>query len=289
MNQNLVRVLSAIFPGQVASYAYQQLTSPQVRKLREREMEVLNSATRESIVFQGFDIQTYHWPGNGKKLLLVHGWEGQAGNFADIVLRLQAEGYDLYAFDGPSHGFSSKGKTSLFEFAELVEMLLLEWRPSLIISHSFGAIPTTYALSLHPELAIEKYLMLTTPDRFIDRIDTVANDTGISEKVKNKLIERLELELKLKAEMLKERDNQKNEINLRVESLNVRDFIRTISVKEVLIIHDKDDRVLPITYSRYIAEQWAKANIWEIEGTGHFRMLRTEFVLNKVVEFFETE
>lgn len=32
-------------------------------------------------------------------ILLVHGWEGHSGNFADIITRLVHEGYYVLAFD----------------------------------------------------------------------------------------------------------------------------------------------------------------------------------------------
>ena len=191
MKTQLVKIASRIVPNKIVEFAYKQLTSPQVHKLRPYELEIIDKAEKKSKNFKGFSIQTYRWGKGNKSILLVHGWEGQAGNFGNIIDRLLQEGYTVYAFDGPSHGFSSKGKTSLFEFVDLVGELITEYGVKELISHSFGGVATTFALSMNPTLKIDKYLLLTTPDKFSERIDDVAKKVGITENVKLKLIDRL--------------------------------------------------------------------------------------------------
>jgi pimeloyl-ACP methyl ester carboxylesterase len=268
MNPTLTHFLSTLFPGAIAAFAYRQLTNPQLRKLRAHELEVMQTAVQEDLDFQGFRIRTYRWEGEKETILLVHGWEGQAGNFADLIERLQSEGYGILAFDGPSHGFSSRGKTSLFEFAELVGFLAKSSGVKKIVSHSFGGVATVLGLSQQPEVAIEKYVLLTTPDRFIDRIEQVAQQTGITEKVKQKLIQRLE-----------------SETPLPVDELNVSAFVSKLQVEKSLIIHDKDDRIVPISQSQNVCNNWPVCTLQAIEGTGHFRILRTDFVLDQVITF----
>lgn len=267
----LIKILSVIAPGLVVNMAYKTLTSPQVRKLRERELAVLDQAKRETLPFKGFDIALYEWSGGDEAVLLVHGWEGQAGNFTDLVERLCEKNYTIIAFDGPSHGFSSGGKTSLFEFTELVSELLSRYKMRKIVSHSFGGVATSFALQQNQDIEIEKYCLLTTPDRFLDRIEDVSQQVGITENVKQRLIKRLETETGIAA-----------------DTMNVSDYLKTANVKKALIIHDKDDKVIPIEFSRRIERGWPVCEIEEVEGTGHFRMLRTDSVLDRVVEFLNS-
>ena len=70
-------------------------------------------------------------------------------------------------------------------------------------------------------------MLFTTPDKFSQRIDFVAESVGVSPKVKEKLIKRLEEELQMD-----------------VSKLNVSDFVKTVNVKKALILHDKNDGVL---------------------------------------------
>jgi pimeloyl-ACP methyl ester carboxylesterase len=268
MKKKIVRFLSHLFPNQIANFAYNQLSNPQTIKLRDHELKILNTAKKEKVPFKGFDIQTYTWQGGAEKILLIHGWEGQAGNFADLVTKLLEQNYTVYAFDAPSHGFSSRGQTSPFEFSELIGLMIRKLAVRKLVSHSFGGIATTFALSNNQDLAIDKYALLTTPDRFSGRIDTVSSQVGITEKVKNKLIERLN-----------------NETGMDVNTLNASDFVKSVNVKKALIIHDKNDGIIPTSQSKNVHKNWAVCDYLEVEGTGHFRILRTEFVLDKTLSF----
>jgi pimeloyl-ACP methyl ester carboxylesterase len=270
MRKSIIKAISTILPNQVTSYAYNQLTNPQIKKLRPNEMIVLDKSKKEIFKFLEFDIQLYTWQGGEDKVLLIHGWEGQAGNFADIVEKLVEQNYTVYAFDAPSHGYSSKGSTSLFEFTELVGILIRKYAVTKLISHSFGGVATTYALYNNQDLKIDKYLLLTVPDRFIERINDVAEQVGITEKVKQKLISRLEKETK--------KD---------IYALNVSDFVKSINVENAMIIHDINDTVIPIARTKNVYDSWPNCTFVEIEGTGHFRILRTDSVIDKAIEFLK--
>lgn len=268
MRKQITKIASILIPSTVVSFAYNQLTNPQVRKLRQNELNTLDKSEKEVLKFKDFDIQLYTWRGGKKEVLLIHGWEGQAGNFSDLIELLLENEYTIYSFDGPSHGFSSKGSTSLFEFTELVGVLIKKHNIKTLISHSFGGVATTYALFNNPDLFIEKYILITTPDKFIERIDDVSEMVGITQKVKTRLIERLQ-----------------NETGIDVRTLNVSDFVKTINVKKSLIIHDKNDKVIPIERSKNVHQNWTVSEFEIVEGTGHFRILRTKAVLDKVVDY----
>ncbi len=270
MRKTAVKFMSVFFPNWVVNMAYKALTNPQMAKIREHETLTLNKAHQETIEFEGFQIQTYTWLGGKDAVLLVHGWEGQAGNFADLTEQLITENYTVYAFDAPSHGNSSKGQTSLFEFSELVGLLIQKFNVTKIVSHSFGSVATSYILHKYPHLKIEKYVMLTTPDKFLERIEDVANKVGVSEKIKNKLIVKLE-----------------NAIHIKVQDFNVSDFVKKIQVENALIIHDKADRIIPIEQARKVHQNWKNATIDEIENTGHFKILRSTNVIKKIINFLK--
>lgn len=271
MKKTLVKILSTLLPNQVAKFAYKQLTNPQIKKLRPHEQEVLDKSQKEILKFRDFDIQLYTWLGGHETVLLIHGWEGQAGNFADLIEKLGEQNYTVYAFDAPSHGMSSKGKTSLFEFTELVGVLIRKWGVSKLVSHSFGGVATTYALFSNPDLKMSKYVLLTTPDKFSERIDDVSAQVGITEKVKEILIKRLE------------KETTKN-----VNELSVSEFVKAINVERALIIHDKNDKVIPIIRSKNVHSHWKNSEFLEIEGTGHFRILRTKAILEKTCDFLRS-
>lgn len=110
--------------------------------------------------------------------------------------------------------------------------------------------------------------MITTPDKFTERIDDVSEMVGINQKVKKKLIAKME-----------------KEINIDITTLNVSDFVKSLHVRKALIIHDKNDKVIPIARSRRVHENWDVSEFKEIEGTGHFRILRTKKVIDQVIAY----
>lgn len=59
-----------------------------------------------------------------KKILLVHGWEGQAGNYSELIEKLLVENYTVYSFDGPGHGNSSGGKNIMYEYLDAVDKII---------------------------------------------------------------------------------------------------------------------------------------------------------------------
>lgn len=268
--KKLVGILSDLFPETFTNIAFDKLSNPQLVKLRDSEKEVLDLAQQSDISFNDFRIRTYHWPGEGETVLLIHGWEGQAGNFSDLIQKLIVKGFSIHAFDAPSHGYSSQGPTNPLEFSELVAKLVGQLQVKTIVSHSFGGVAISYALYQNPQLTLNKAVLITTPDRFVDRISDVANSVGVSAKVQQRLIDRLQA------------------ANIDVSKFNVSDFVKQINVSSALILHDKDDRVIPIHQSRNVHANWPQSQFVEIEGTGHFRILRTPQVLDRIVAFIDT-
>ncbi len=237
-------------------------------KIRPHEKDMLEKAEKSSFNFRDFHIQLYQWGKGPKKILLVHGWEGHAGNFAAIIDRLIAEDYTVIAFDGPSHGASSKGTTSSFEFTELVVALVKKYQPKQLISHSFGSVAALTALGGNPELKIEYYVGITVPNKLRERIEEIAQYLGFPYKVVTALIAKIEATHHIK-----------------VDELNVEDYAPKASIEKALLIHDTNDRVLPVEKSRQVARKWPIASLEEVTGTGHYKILGEKKVLNRIIDF----
>ena len=268
LKKKLIYFLSSIFPNLFVSIAYKHLTSPQVHTLRPHEALMLNKAEQTEFPFEDFIIQTYRWGTGSKTVLLVHGWEGQAGNFADLIKVLIADDYTVYAFDGPGHGASSKGKTSLFKFSKLVGALICKYAIKKIVSHSFGGVATTVFLGNSPEIVIDRYVLFTTPNRFENRIQFVAEMVGVCDRVIKLLIKKIE-----------------QEEGIIVSEMNVAAYAVKSQVKKALILHDTNDRVLSVEQSKEVNAHWEEATLEEVTGTGHYRILRTESVLKRALSF----
>lgn len=260
--------IARLFPAVFVHKAYQYLTTPMVFKIRPHETAVLKRAQKHRMQFNAFDIQLYSWGDGESTVLLVHGWEGHAGNFSDLILYLIEKNFRVIAFDGPSHGASSKGTTSSFEFTAMVSELIKKYQPQHLVSHSFGSVAALISLGSNPELKIEKYVGITVPNKLRERLEEIAQSLGLPYVVVSRLIKKIE-----------------SNHAITVDEVNVQEYAPRSSVKEALLLHDKNDRVLPVERTKEVANHWPVAKFEEVTQTGHYRILRTAEVLERITTF----
>lgn len=260
--------LDAVAPSLSAKQVYKVMSNPRIKKLRDFENEVLDKAIKKTIQFEQFEIQTYRWGASGNKTaILVHGWEGQAGNFGGLVPVLLEKGYQIISFDAPSHGYSSKGSTNMFEYIALVSQLIKEHQPQFILSHSFGSIATAVALTENQQLDIAQWVMVTSPFSFRQRLEGVREMVNVTDRTISRLIRQIEA------------DTQKQ-----VDDLSMEKYCAQIhNVNQVSIVHSTDDKILPISSSRKVHEQFSDAEMIELNGMGHYRILWSD-ELRKIIE-----
>ncbi|MEO1436737.1 MAG: alpha/beta hydrolase [Bacteroidota bacterium] len=263
------RSLDLLAPGQAAKKVYHFMSNPQVRKLRDHEEAILDRSEKRIVPFNGFDLQTYRW-GNPAHptVLLVHGWEGQAGNFGALIDILLEKNYYVVAYDAPAHGHSSKGRTSMFASAKFLKSFVQEIQPKVLISHSFGGPTTGLALQENQDLNIEKWIMVTTPNRFQDRMGQLKTFLGLSDRTMSRLYPKI-----------------KSDTSFELGELSMLHFSKTIkNVKDILIVHSKSDKILPIEWARQANEVLPNSSMIELDGLGHYGILWSEALKNIIKE-----
>jgi hypothetical protein len=124
---------------------------------------------------------------------------------------------------------------------------------------------------MFPEIKIKRFVLFTTPNKLIDRIQFVADTIGISNRVTTRLIKKIEFEK-----------------GIIVDNMNVADYVQKASVEKALILHDINDKILPIEQSKEVEAAWKEARLEKITGTGHYRILRTKSVLQKALNFLNS-
>jgi len=266
----IIQIWSNIFPKYFAKKFYSKLLNPQIRKNREYELATLEKAVKSTVLVNSNEIQLYRWGESENKILLVHGWEGQAANYSEIIEKLLIENYTIYSFDGPGHGKSKGGNNIMFEYRDSVKFIIEKLNINQIVSHSFGSVVTTYALSQLPNHKIKRYVLLTTPWTFKSYVYNISSKIGIGRKSINKFIKIIE--------------EEKNE---KIEDMDVAKYVKNANIEKALIIHDINDKVIPISDAEEVVKRWDKAVLHKIENTGHFRILRTPEVTDKIIEFIE--
>jgi len=244
----------------------QKISTPTQRPLSEKELSFLKTAQQTSIPFMKGSIQVYQW-GKGQQIIgMIHGWEGRTSDFSTIIEALQDD-FTIIAFDAPSHGLSSRQPTALFDFIEAVQTVISQYSINHIISHSFGSVAVLNMLANHPQ-KIEKIAMFTSPNRFKDRMLFDAEQAGMHPKTTEKFMKTVE-----------------KRFSINIDELNVSDIVSKITIKDKLILHDIDDKVVSIDQSKQIQAAWNNVELQEFQGTGHYRILHDTAALEKLKTF----
>ncbi len=260
------KTLDTIAPTLAANRIYHFMANPRSGKLRDFELEILDKAQKEDFTFEEFSIRKYKWGNSNKRVLCVHGWEGQGANFGGIVDTLLDKGYEVVTFDAPSHGFSSKGKTNWFDYIRLTTQMAQEYQPDVIISHSFGSVASATMLRNSQDLQIKQWFLITSPHDVKERIKDFSVPLGVTDRTISKLIPLLE-----------------SDTGEHIDDLNMSVFCADLkNVPEAFIIHGNGDKILPIRLSKRIHQDFPQSELIELDGLGHFRILWSD-ELNQVL------
>ncbi len=252
------KVSDYLFPRLGATLAYRFLSNPQVRKLRDFEEQILDQAEQLEVEFRRFTLHGYQWGRTGQPVaLLIHGWEGQIGNFGAVVDKFVDKGYCVIGFDGPAHGKSSKGSTTMFEYADFVESIVYRYQPKVLVTHSFGTVSAVFMLNANKDLNIDQWFIITTPSDFKDRINVVKDQIGMGDRTLAQLLIKLE----------KSTGHKIDDMNMKVMAPKIN------QVDQVLIIHSKTDKITPIEDARTTHKALRHSELIELDGLGHYNIL----------------
>ncbi len=72
----------------------------------KREESLMASSELKRYMVTDFEVQTYRWAGEGKRVLLMHGWDDNSMRWRLVISLLKNEGFDILALDAPAHGKS---------------------------------------------------------------------------------------------------------------------------------------------------------------------------------------
>ena len=136
------KLLNIISKSLTTKFLWKIFAGPIKFKSPDRELGFYDKATK-SMITTASDrrVAIYRIPGDGRRLLFVHGWNGRSGQFATLVDRLSDDGFDITTVDLPGHGNSDSGQTSLPQITDvLTEIAEINGPFDVLIAHSFGGV-----------------------------------------------------------------------------------------------------------------------------------------------------
>lgn len=263
-----MNVLARVSPEGASYVAERMFLTPKRNPRPVAEREILVTGRRTTFASDDGPLAAWIWGSDdaAPRVLLVHGWEGRGGQLGALVAPLMARGYRVVTFDAPGHGDSPGGRSSLFQFATSIERAVAAFGPfHAIVTHSMGGASTLWA-SRHAPLA-ERLVMIAPPIDLRDFTRALSRTLGLPEDVRGRVHRRLGVRFGVPIE------------EVRAEKL------AGAMRGALLVVHDEDDRDVPIACGEAIARAWPGATLVRTHGLGHRRILRDADAIQSVVGF----
>jgi pimeloyl-ACP methyl ester carboxylesterase len=242
------------------------LFSPTRTQASTRARRSLDHASTEVEVVDGNKIVHYIWGDGDRRVLLVHGWSGNAGQVTSLADALVAAGCKVVAVDLPGHGRSEGRQSSVVHFAKAIDAANRRYGPfRVVVAHSLGAAAATYSLSR--ELRCERAVFF--------------NPVGSYESVWRRSEELLQVSPNLMALAAQHAEQW---LGISFDDIEPAALAPSLGSK-LLVIHDKYDREAPISDSKALVGSWPDAQLIEVQKLGHSRILSDDGMVRRVVEF----
>ena len=267
------KIMSRLDARLAAKQAFKLFQKPRNRPFKKREKKFYDSS--ETFVAQSDlgDIICYE-KGDpyGEVVLLVHGWDSNAGSMSGIGNVLALEGFHIISFDLPAHGKSSLKYSNLHACKIALEAVLKRvkpFEPVSVIAHSFGSAVSGYTFS-SGKYKIKNLVYLASPNRIKTIFTNYKEMISLGD-------EAYQLMVNAATEILSEP----------VEGIVVMLKTRQIDYEKATLIHDCYDKILPYENSARMAAFLPRSELISFEHIGHYRMLWNTEVIEKIVKIMK--
>jgi pimeloyl-ACP methyl ester carboxylesterase len=260
-----LNVLVWFRPKTVAQKAFSIFSKVRKGRVLPHQKEFLDNAKLEEVEIENHIIQTYTWKGTRETVLLVHGWESNSWRWHKLIEKLKQANYNIIAFDGPGHGYSSGTNLHVPLYAEALEKMLLKYSPTIVIGHSVGGMTVLYNEFKNPNSKTEKIITIGLPSEFDEILTHYQNLLSLNSKVMSVL-----------KKYVKER------FSFTPKEFSSARFVVN-NTKKGLLFHDKLDTITPYHASVSVNEHWKGSQLISTEGFGH--SMHQDELNNQIIDF----
>ncbi|MBX2901231.1 MAG: alpha/beta hydrolase [Cyclobacteriaceae bacterium] len=233
----------------------------------EKELECAAQSKMLVLSADNLRIQTYSWGDATPYVLVLHGWAGRATQFRKFIPKFLEAGYRVIGFDGPAHGRSAGKRTSIIEFETALKRVVQHFGPpQAAIAHSFGGGAALYAIM--NGLPIATLVNIASPTIADEIIKSYLRAVNGSWKT-GEAFKRLVLQ----------------KYGRVFDEFTAMYFIEHIKGLKLMLVHDADDRDVPIIQATKLKEKYPAAVLLQTTGLGHNRILKEEAVIDACLEF----
>jgi pimeloyl-ACP methyl ester carboxylesterase len=260
--------LAMMRPVQAGKKAFAIFCTPRKGKLSDKDNEFLASATREYVAIKNIKIQVYEWAGEGKTVLLAHGWESNTARWRRFIIALRKEKYHIIALDAPAHGGTlGTNRFTADLYGDAIYTVAKKHEVNAIIAHSVGGFATGYCVSTYTLPSIEKVIFLATPCNLVEILGNFQNVLQLSTRTMRGLYTHFE------------RSVGKSVPDFSIEKLLKNHPIQT------LIVHDTQDAIVAYQNAELLHKNIPNSKLITTDGLGH--SINTMTVVKYVMDFLQ--
>jgi alpha-beta hydrolase superfamily lysophospholipase len=245
---------------------------------------LMDSVQNYRVVHDDLNVQCYSWTprdknGNPRKpigrMLLCHGWEGYAYNFALLISKAVAAGYEVHTFDHLAHGASEGTYSGLPTALETLlkvaqHVTTTAGRIDVLVGHSLGGAAAAWATA-HMRIQ-PRHLVLLAPFYDTHRLSSQwAKAHFLSDDIRIALQRGLE-----------------NTSGKKFDDFMPASLATHFTAKRelpVLIVHDRADKVTAFKHSASLANLASHVTLHEAKALGHIAILANENCMQEVLNF----
>ncbi len=261
--------LSFVLPKYAGKQAMSVFSKVRKKNVKRKEQEFFDRSQPFTVPRPGEDISCYEL-GNpdGKLLFLVHGWESNPGCFTQFLPHLSS--YRIIAFTLPSHAHNKETHTNMYECKDAFKLVLDFISPQEefhVVAHSLGSSVTAFALS-ETQYKADKLVFLSANNDMVQVFEDFQKLLGFNDRVFRLIAERIE-----------------HIAGDKLEDMKVEDRLSRVKFNELLLIHDRFDKIIPFEKSEALSQKFSNSKLIPFERIGHYRMLWNDEVLKEVLDF----
>ncbi|MDR7332754.1 alpha/beta fold hydrolase [Roseateles asaccharophilus] len=266
----LLRGVHRVSPDLGTRIAMGLFFTPMPTKWLARSRAVPRPWVERQLPFEGGHVSVWQRsdlePGR-PKVLLTHGWAGDAQQMRALADTLAQAGFEPVLLDLPAHGRSSGWRSNLFQWVRALFAVTARFGPwEGVVAHSLGALAMSHALARG--LPVRRVALVALAPPPMQFLQWFAQAMGTPESLATGMRGRFE----------------------RREGVSLGHFEPAWLAERVeqptLIVHDRGDVTAPIAGSETLLAGLPSGRLHVTEGLGHRRLLSDPAVMQQVAAHF---
>src|SRR3989344_1680886 len=261
-----IRLLGLVSPALAGRWGYRLWFQPLRFPEPPQEQEWRRTAQPLAVVHRGQPLAVDSW-GVGPVVLMVHGWNGRGAQLGAFAPELVRAGFRVVTFDTPAHRRSPGRGPNPPAISQAIQAVARACGPvHAVIGHSFGVACAIYAVQ--QGFKVNRIVAISPPDNVRSLTQKFFTALNVAPRVQE--IFNRKFETQFGADLW--------------QRFSPEVLARQLDVPG-LVIHDQDDRDVPIEEGIAVAQAWPGAQFVRTTGLGHRRILRDPEVIARVAAF----